>query len=257
MTRIITYKQMYMSIRDRLGELHENKGRYQAATFMDDAIAVGRHLHSLCVAAGSDHWTEMTPVATITEGSEYSSLLTAYPRDVAEVKAIWLLDDDSKLLQPLPHRYTERTDIWSGSFPSWEQRDGKIYWFPQPVSEFKVRLEYVEAFARSAEANEGTPDISLDTIDFKWDSSAQSWTGKEGSASTSETEYTKHLFTNEPPIPDYAEGYMLDELTVRAAMALGRDPSPWMTLAMRSREAMLLASSRKVKRRNKVLYRGR
>ena len=58
-------------------------------------------------------------------------------------------------------------------------------------------------------------------------------------------------------IPEYADDYFINELTVRAAIALGKNPSPWMNLAMRSRETMVMNAARNVPKRKWVLYGGR
>ena len=231
-----TLEYFYQTIRDRLGLLHSDNMNYQEATFVKDAQTVGQHIHSLLVSAGERYWDTMSGTASISTATEYSSLFPNDTDEVAMIRNIWLLGDDGKLLMTLENRRTGRADIDTGSYPSYEVIDNKVYWFPKPSTGISVKVEYVAAY-------DSTPATGT------WDTDNQVWGGSTAGSDIDET-------GDEPDLPGYADDYFLNELTVRAAIATGRDPTAWMNLAMRSRESMVLNARRHIPRRRHVSYRG-
>ena len=223
-----TLEKVYNIVRDRLGILHEGNMNYQEATFMADANNVGKHLHSLLIAAGDNFYDSVSGAHTIAASTESSDLFPAERNEVSMIRRIWLLNDSDELETPLQNRRVDRTDIYTGSNPSFEVIDNRMYWFPPPSGQIKVKVEYVRHYNTSPVDSGGASDTDLvdetgDTLD----------------------------------IPEYADDYFINELTVRAAMATGKDPSPWMNIAMRSRETMVMNAARNVPRRKWVLYGGR
>jgi len=228
-----TLEQFYNTVKDRLGVLHNTEQRYQEATFMADAKTVGIHIHALLTSAGERFWDKMTAAQTVEGGTESSSLLaTQYETDVSKIRRIWVLDDNDQILQALKHRSVDRTDVWTGDYPTYEFIENKVYWFPSPAEAIKVKVEYISAYDSNPEADDASGPFT-DDIDS---------------------------IGNAPDIPVYADDYFLNELTARAAMALGMTndirTNGWLNLARRSRESMILNASRDIPRRKHVLYRG-
>tara|TARA_R100000008_G_scaffold1947_2_gene1618 strand:+ start:1788 stop:2510 length:723 start_codon:yes stop_codon:yes gene_type:complete len=232
-----TLQYFYLTIRDRLALLGESNMNYQEATFMKDAQTVGQHIHSLLVSAGERYWDKFSGIATIPSGTEYSSLFPNDTDEVAMIRRIWVLDGSSgNILMPLRERRIGRSDKTTGTYPAYEVIDNKMYWFPVPVSTLSVKVEYVAAYDASPAT--GT-----------WSEDNQNWGG-----ATAANVVTK--MGDKPDLPIYADDYFLNELTVRAALATGRDPGGWMNIAMRSRESMILNAGRDVPKRKHVLYKG-
>ena len=223
-----TLQYFYLTIKDRLGLLHSDDMNYQEATFIKDAHTVGLHIHSLLVAAGERRWDNMSAVHSIAGGAESSDVFPNDENEVAKIRRVWALGDDDELLQEIKHRNITRTDIAAGTYPSWEIMEGKFYWFPTPQSSFNIKIEYVAAYD-STPVSAGATPVSGGQVDEMGD---------------------------KPDLPPYADDYFLNELTVRAAIAHDKNPSPWMNLAMRSRESMIMNAARDVPRRDRVLYGG-
>ena len=224
-----TLEKVYNVVRDRLGVLHEGNMNYQEATFMADANNVGKHLHSLLIAAGDTFYDLLSNAVTIAADTESSDLFPDEIDETCTIRRIWLLNDDETLLTPLDNRRIDRTDVYTGSNPSFEVIGRRMYWFPPPTGEMKVKVEYVRHY-NTTPISPGLSGNDNDQVDEMGDTL---------------------------DIPEYADDYFINELTVRAAIALGKNPSPWMNLAMRSRETMVMNAARNVPKRKWVLYGGR
>ena len=115
-----TLEKVYNVVRDRLGVLHEGNMNYQEATFMADANNVGKHLHSLLIAAGDTFYDYLSNAVTIAADTESSDLFPDEIDETCTIRRIWLLNDDETLLTPLDNRRIDRTDVYTGSNPSFE-----------------------------------------------------------------------------------------------------------------------------------------
>ena len=218
-----TLEKVYNIVRDRLGVLHQGNMNYQEATFMADAKAVGKHIQSLLVTAGDRYYDDLTSATTVTADSESTNLFPSNREEVCEIRRIWLLNDDETLLTPLHNRSIDRTDIYTGSNPTYEVINNTMYWFPPPDSDMKVKVEYIRHYDADLSGSSDMTDETGDEVD----------------------------------IPEYAQDYFLNELTARAGVALKQNVGQWMTLAMRSRETMVLTAARNVPRRKWVHMGGR
>lgn len=233
----------YNVIRDRLGLIGQSNMGYQEATFFQDAEMVGTHIRSILISSGERHWDDLTSTMTISADAEKSNIIpyggdSSGSRDeIGGIKRIWALDDDSQLLIPLINRRVGSTDVRASQYPQFEFIDNQCYWFPGNHEEFKIKLEYLRAYNSTA-----NNDV--------WSTDNQTW--NDAALETADTDE----MGDKPDIPGYADDYFLNELTVRAALATGRDAQGWMNLAMRSRESMVLNAAREVPRRKHVMYRG-
>lgn len=225
-----TLEKCYNIVRDRLGILHDGNRNYQEATFIADAETLGKHIHSILVSAGDRYYDLLTTDKTITASTEKTDLFPDERGEVSEIRRIWLLDGEGRLLTPLQHKSVDAANIWTGTNPSYEVINNEVYWFPPPDRAITVKVEFVRGYNTTPQTDYSASATDSDQIDETGDT---------------------------PDIPEYARDYFLNELTVRAGVALKQNVSQWMTLAMKSRETMVMNAARNVPRRKWVLYGGR
>ena len=225
-----TLEKVYNIVMDRLGLLHSGNMDYQEATFMADANNVGKHLHSLLITAGDRFYDTLTTAKTISANTEATDLFPAERGEICKIRRIWLLNDSEELLTPLHDRTVDRTDVYTSANPAFEVIDNKMYWFPPPTGDIKVKVEFVRHYNTTPQENYSVSATDGDLVDETGDTL---------------------------DIPEYADDYFINELTVRAGIATGKNIGPWMTIAMKSRETMVLNAARNVPRRKWVLLGGR
>ena len=232
-------EDFYHTVLDRLGILHEGNMNYQEKTFIMDLDAVGKHIHSLVIAAG-DNYYDAQSNETVPADAEYVNVPdSTNPNEVAQIKRIWRVSDEGEIKHLLYPRRTDSAEVYNHDYPDYEVIGNRIYWFPGKHEQFVIKVEWTRHFNT-------TPSVQYYNLPG------------ETAVGSSSVDYTRrtHQTSDAPDIPIYADGYLLDELTARAALAIGKDPSGWMNLALRSRESMILNASRNLPRRKHVLYRG-
>ena len=137
--RVRRLENFYNQVLDRLGMLHTDNMNYQEQTFIMDAHTVGKHIHSMIVAAG-DNYYDTSIKKTIAQNEDKTAIPT--PTDeVAQIKRIWRVDSDDKLKHLLHPRRIDSAEIYVHNYPDYEVIGTDVYWFPKEHGEFIVRME--------------------------------------------------------------------------------------------------------------------